>query len=139
MDDALDLEFRAFLGSGIRRGIVHSNRMDASASAGLVGSRERYSDGEESTNSLELLLAVDFAAFRLDSPKLDAGANLKTYTSLTESDRIRTDLDGRVRYEVFSDFFVQLSLKASYDTNPPSTENPSKSSYNTGFSVGWSW
>jgi len=139
MDDALGLDIRTFLGSGIRRGIVHTNRMDASASAGLVGSREQYSDGEKSTYSVELLLAADFAAFRLDSPKLDAAANLQTYTSLTKSDRIRTDLEGRVRYEVFSDFFVQLSLKASYDTNPPSTENPSKSSYNTGFSVGWSW
>lgn len=139
MDNALGLELRTFVGSGARRRIVQTNRVDASASAGLVGGRERYSDGEGSTNSVELLVAADFAAFRLDSPKLDATANLQTYTSLTESNRIRTDLDTRVRYEVFKDFFLQLSLKASYDTNPPSVENPVKSSYNSGLSVGWSW
>jgi hypothetical protein len=139
MDNALGLELRTFVGSGARRRILQTNRVDASASAGLVGSRERYSDGAESTKSVELLLAADFAAFRLDSPRLDATANLKTYTSLSESDRIRTEVDTRVRYEVFSDFFVQLSLKASYDTNPPSLENPVKGSYTSGLSVGWSW
>ena len=139
MDNALGLELRTFVGSGARRRIVQTNHVDASASAGLVGSRERYSGGDKSTESVEFLVAADFAAFRLDSPKLDASANLQTYTSLTESDRIRADLDTRVRYEVFKDFFLQLSLKASYDTNPPSLENPEKGSYTSGLSIGWSW
>lgn len=137
-DDAVGLELRTFFGSGARRRIVHTNRMDATASTGLVGSRERYADVGGGKWSLELLLAGDFAAFRLDSPELDATVSLRTYTSLTESNRLRTEVDSRVRYEVFGDFFVQLSLKSTYDTNPPS-ESPSKSSYNTGLSVGWSW
>jgi len=137
-DDAIGLELRTFVGSGARRRIVRTNSLDATASAGLVGSRERYADVGRGKWSLELLLAGDFSAFRLDSPELDAAIGLRTYTSLTESDRLRTDVDSRIRYEVFGDFFVQWSLKASYDTNPPSDE-PVRTSYNTGLSVGWSW
>ena len=137
-DDAVDLELRTLIGSGARRRIVRTNRMESTVSAGLLGSRERYYGAGDGTWSLELLVAGDFAAFRLDSPELDANVALRTYTSLTESNRLRTEVDSRVRYEVFGDFFVQLSLKASYDTNPPS-DDPVKSSYNTGLSVGWSW
>ena len=137
-DDVRDLELRTLVGSGARRRIVRTNRMDASLSAGLVGSREWYSGEAGTTNSAEFLVAADFAAFRLDSPELDATVDFKTYSSLTESDRFRADLDSRVRYEVFEDFFLQLSLKASYDTNPPSTR-AMKSSYTSGLSVGWSW
>ncbi|MGW8266638.1 MAG: DUF481 domain-containing protein, partial [Longimicrobiales bacterium] len=139
MDDALGLDLRTLVGGGMRRRLAHTNRLDASASAGLVGSRENYSDQAGSTHSLEILLAADFAAFRLDSPELDATVVLKTFTSLTESNRYRTDVDTRVRYEIFGDFFIQLSLKASYDTNPPSSEDAEKSSFNSGLSVGWSW
>lgn len=139
MDDELGLELRTFVGAGMRRRIARTNRLDSSVSAGLVGSRERYSDDAGSTKSLEIMVAADFAAFRLDSPELDASVNLKTYTSLTESNRFRTDLDTRVRYEIFGDFFIQLSLNASHDTNPPSAETREKTSYNSGLSVGWSW
>jgi hypothetical protein len=137
-DDALDLELRSLVGSGARRRIVRTNRMDASWSAGLLAIRERYVQAAAGNYSAEFLAAADFAAFRLDSPELDAVVDLKTFTSLTESRRFRTDFSTRVRYEVFGDFFVALTLKSSYDTNPPS-ETALKSSYTSGLSVGWSW
>jgi hypothetical protein len=138
MDDALDLELRTFVGSGARRRIIRTNRMDASWSAALVGSRERYANDDARTYSAEFLAAADFSAFRLDSPKLDATVDLSTFTSLTESNRFRADVNTRVRYEVFSDFFFALTLKSSFDNNPPS-KAAAKSSYTTGLSVGWSW
>ena len=137
-DDAVDLELRSFLGSGVRGQIVRTNRMTASWTAGLVGVRELYLDEAASTLSTEFLAAADFSAFRLDSPELDLVLNLNTFTSLTESDRARADFDARIRYELFSDFFLALTLKLSYDTNPPS-ETALKSSYTSGLSVGWSW
>ena len=139
MDDALDLKIRTFIGSGARRRIVRTNRMDASWSVGLVGSRESYTNDVAGTYSAEVLAAADFSAFRLDSPELDATIDLRTFTSLTESDRFRSELDTRIRYEVFGEFFFALTLKAAYDTNPPSDTATSKSSYTTGLSVGWSW
>lgn len=138
-DDAQDLELRSLVGSGVRRRIVRTNRMDASWSAGLLGSRERYAQEGGSTSSAEFLAAADFAAFRLDSPELDVTLDLKTFTSLTESSRFRTEFGSRVRYEVFGDFFVALTLKSSFDTNPPVAEASGKSSYTGGLSLGWSW
>jgi hypothetical protein len=137
-DDALDLELRTFIGSGARRRIVRTNRMTASWSAGLVGTREQYVDESASYLSAEFLAAADFSAFRLDSPELDLILDLRTFTSLTESERVRANFDARIRYEVFSDFYLALTLKSSYDTNPPS-DTALKTSYTSGLSVGWSW
>jgi hypothetical protein len=138
-DDALDLSLRTFLGAGARRRIVRTNRMNASWSAGFVGSRETYADEEESTYSTEFLAAADFSAFRLDSPELDLTLDIRTFTSLTESDRVRADFNARARYEIFADFYLALTLKSSFDSNPPSETALSKSSYTLGLSVGWSW
>jgi hypothetical protein len=112
--------------------------MAASGSAGIVGSRESYSDEIGGTYSAEFFAAADFAAFRLDSPELDVTVDLNTFTSLTETRRFRADFNARARYEVFGDFFLALTLKSSYDNNPPS-EGALKSSYTGGLSVGWSW
>lgn len=137
-DNALQLDLRSYVGTAARRSIVRTNRMDATVSAGLVGTRESFAGEPEGTYSLEVNAAADFAVFRLDSPELDLTMELKTFTSLTESERIRADLNSRVRYEVFNDFFLALTLKSSVDSNPPSV-NASKSSYTLGLSVGWSW
>jgi hypothetical protein len=88
--------------------------------------------------SAEFVAAADFSAFRLDSPKLDLTSDLQTFTSLTESDRFRANLNFRVRYELLDDFFVALAFISSYDTNSPS-ETAAKDDYTSAFSVGWSW
>jgi len=137
-DEARSLDFRTLFSSAARRRIIRTNRMEASWSAGLVGTREHFTDGPDATYSAEVLAAVDFSAFRWDSPKLEVTSDLKSYTSLTESERFRADLDLRVRYELFNDFFVALTLTSSFDTNSPGGD-PTRTSYTSGLSVGWSW
>jgi len=138
-NDELGRDLRTFVGSGVRRRIVRTNRMDASWSAGLDGSREQYADESESTLSAEFFAGADFAAFRLDSPELDLTSDLSTFTSLTEGGRFRVDFNVRVQYEVFEDFFVALTLESEYDNKPPSETPNTKTDYTSELTVGWSW
>jgi hypothetical protein len=138
-NDELSLDLRTFLGSGVRRRIVRTNRMDASWTLGFDGILERYADEEGSTLSAEFIAAADFSAFKLDSPELDVTSDLITFTSMTEGGRFRADFNVRVQYEVFEDFFVALNLKSTFDSKPPTQTDTSKSDYTTGLSVGWSW
>ena len=138
-NDELGRDLRTFVGSGARRRIVRTNRMDASWSVGLDGSRERYADESESTLSAEFFAGADFAAFRLDSPQLDVTSDLRTFTSLTERGRFRVDFNVRVQYELFEDFFVALTLESEYDNKPPSETPDTKTDYTSELTVGWSW
>jgi hypothetical protein len=113
--------------------------MDASWSAGFDGSRERYTDEDESTVSLEFFAGADFATFRLDSPELDVTSNLQTFTSLTEGGQFRADFNVRIQYEVFHDFFVALNLDYEYDNKQRSETPTTKTDYTSALSVGWSW
>ena len=138
-NDELSLDLRTFLGSGVRRRIVRTNRMDASWTLGFDGIFERYADEEGGTVSAEFIAAADFVAFKLDSPELDLNCDLLTFTSMTEGGRFRADFNVRAQYEVFEDFFVALNLKSTFDSKPPTRAATSKSDYTTGLSVGWSW
>jgi hypothetical protein len=138
-NDELNRDLRTFVGSGARRRIVRTNRMDASWSAGFDGSRERYTDEDESTVSLEFFAGADFATFRLDSPELDVTSNLQTFTSLTEGGQFRADFNVRIQYEVFHDFFVALNLDYEYDNKQRSETPTTKTDYTSALSVGWSW
>jgi len=138
-NDELGLDLRTFVGSGARRRIVRTNRLDASWSAGLDGSRKRDIGEDESTLSMEFFAGADFAAFRLDSPKLDLTSDLQTFTSLTEGGGFRATFDIRFQYEVFEDFFLALTLESEYDNKTPSQTTDTKTDYTSEFSVGWSW
>jgi hypothetical protein len=138
-NDEMNRDLRTVLGSGVRRRIVLTNRIDASWTAGLAGSGEQYSDGAESTLGADFVAAVDFAAFRLDSPELDLTSSLQTNTSLTEGGRIKGDFSTRAAYEVFSDFFLALTLEVDFDSDPPTETTTTKLDFTSALSVGWSW
>jgi hypothetical protein len=138
-NDEMNRDLRTLLGAGARRRIARTNRLDASWTAGLSASSEKYSDGEDSTLSSEFVAAADFAAFRLDSPELDLTSHLMTYTGLTERGRFRGDFDIRASYELLSDFFLALTLEIDFDSKPPTDDPASNVDYTSAISVGWSW
>lgn len=137
-NDELSLRLRTLFGAGAQLRVFHTNFHEATAISGIVGTRERYADEGSARWSMELAAAGDYAAYRLVSPKLDITASTVVYFSLTESGRVRSDMSGRVSYELFSDFFAAITVNATLDSKPP-TSDASKSDYNTAISVGWSW
>jgi hypothetical protein len=58
--------------------------------------------------------------FRYDTPELDWSTNLELIPSLTESGRVRVELDTKLKWEIIGDLFWQLEFYVSYDSQPQS-------------------
>ena len=143
-NDELNLLGRASLGAGATRMAKQSNRAELSWSAGLVGTKERFSlvdtvaSADTTRSSLEGLLGMTWSAFRFDSPKLDFSTSLMAHPSLSDLGRVRTDFSLRLKYELVKDFFVGLSFSDNFDSRPPDP-NATRNDFVTSFTIGWSY
>ena len=70
-NDELDLDHRITAGGGAEREIVRTNHQEFNAVAGLVGTQEEFTSetGNTSNTNLEGFVAVNWSAFRFDSPR----------------------------------------------------------------------
>jgi hypothetical protein len=139
-NDELDLDHR-FTGGGVMtRVLAHTNRMELTAGAGVVGIQERFSEaaGGESSTGIEGLLALDWSAFRFDSPKLDFSLAFALFPSLSQSGRVRGQGEVRLKYELFKDFHTGILFSDTFDNSPPD-ESVTKNDYVTTLTIGWSY
>ena len=138
-NDELDLDHRVTLGGAAERTLRHTNQMELSLGAGLVGTQEQFSSavGSSESTSLEGLLAAGWDVFHFDSPKLDLGTSVAAYPSLSQAGRVRSQLDLRLVYELFKDFNAGIRLTDTFDSRPP--EGASKNDYVTELTIGWSY
>lgn len=135
-NDELNLDYRALVGGAFGRFLVQDNRHLFAALIGISGTREQYSDSEDITYNAEGLLSVQYEAFRYDSPKLDFVTALNVFPSLTTSRRARINFTARLRYEIFTDFFVTIDGFYNYDTKPPG-EEARKYDYSVNTGISW--
>jgi len=138
----LELKLRATLGGGVGRNVIQTNQMLLLLFGGAAVTREQAVGSEEIQVNLEMLAGLTFQAFRFDHPRLDSTISLTVYPSVTDWGRIRAELDGRIRYELFRDFYITLSVFDHYDSRPPGTEDlgdVSKNDYGIGIALTFSF
>lgn len=144
-----DLDLRATLGIGGAYSISQTNSHELRTGAGAVITQERYSD-TTSTGALadtagwnfEGLLLLAWDVFRLDSPELSISTDLTAFPSISSLGRIRSELNVRIKYEVFSDFNVGVTFWDSFDSRPPTPEGQDtkvSNDYTVTFTIGWSY
>ena len=136
-NDELDLDFRNIFGGLVGRSLLQSNRTLVTAGGGLVFTRERFS-GQEGQNNIEALGSWDIEMFRFEDPEMDISTVVNIFPSLSSPGRIRLDLESRIRYEVFKDFFVSFSLFDNFDSDPPGSD-VENNDFGISTSVGWSF
>ena len=134
-NDSLGLDLRTLVGAGYGKYLVQSNRREFAGMIGLAGTRENFADGQVD-ESLEGLVGVQFNSFRFHSPEWSMGASLLVFPSLTIADRVRTATTLKLRYEIFTDLYAQLSLSHAYDSKPQS-EGAEKTDYTVTSSLGY--
>jgi hypothetical protein len=118
-NDELGIDLRTLAGGGFGRFLLQTGRTLWSATAGLVVTRERRAGSEDDETNLEALLDTEYEFFTYDTPKTTLDTHLTIYPSLTESGRVRGNLDVSLRRELITDLFVELSVYDSYDSDPP--------------------
>ena len=134
-NDAQGLDLRTLAGGALGRFIVQTNHQEFALAAGLALAREDPQIGEK-TDSVELMLGLDYEAFSFDDPDLDLSANFVVFPSLTVSGRVRAQANVRLRYELVSDLFIDFSLTESYD-NKPQSAGAENNDYSITTSIGY--
>ncbi len=136
-NEELGLDIREILGAGVGRYLVQDLHHEWSVVAGLAYDREDF-EGEPTRNSAEGVLWTQYSFFRYDTPKRSVDVGLAVFPSLTESGRIRAEADVDWRIELVEDFFFDMSVYGSYDSEAD-PEAPSNVDYGVTTSLGYSF
>ncbi|MBB6095229.1 hypothetical protein HNQ60_004119 [Povalibacter uvarum] len=132
------IDARFTLGGGIGKYFHQTSRSEISGLMGLALTREWATGEADSQNSLEGLISGSWRIFKFSTPKVSLNANVTLYPSITESGRYRTSSNLTLRREIVTDFYLDLSLYQSYDSDPPDV-TAEKDDYGITTSLGYSF
>jgi Protein of unknown function, DUF481 len=135
-NEELGLDLRSLFAETFGRSLVQRQGLDWRAGAGLAVSTETGSNGSE-RQAIWLPLTTDLRVFRWDHPKIKVTADLQILPSLNEGGRVRSEASLKLRNELLSDFYVEISFKDSYDNRPAETAHSNDWNFVT--SLGYSF
>lgn len=136
-NDELGIDLRTLGGAGYGRFLVQTGRTLWSVTGGLAVVNEQLAGDEDAQTSVEALLNMDYEFFTYDTPKTTLTTSLTVFPSLTESGRVRGQLDFALRRELIEDLFVEISVYDSYDSEPP--EEGEENDYGIVTSLGYTF
>jgi hypothetical protein len=119
-NEELGIERRLQSGAGLARYFLQGADREVMAVVGATATREWTTGVDTDLSSLEGVLGAQWRIFRFSDPEISLSSSAYLYPSLTESGRLRGNLDVSWRREIISDFFFDISLYDSYDSDPPS-------------------
>lgn len=135
-NDELGLDLRTSIGLGGGRNLRQTNTSTVSLVGGLQLSRENVAGNLENEDTVEAFATLSWDWFRYDTPELDLSTDLQIIPNLTDTGRVRAELDVSVKWEMIEDLFWQLEFYDSYDSDPvvPGAE---ENDYGVITSLGW--
>lgn len=137
-NEELGIDLRTLAGAAAGWDVVQSNTEVLALAAGMAVTREQLAGSDPSQENLEAFLGLQFQSFKFDTPhQRDVDLTLAVFPSLSDSGRVRAELNARVCWEIVKDFFFGLSLLESYDSEPPTDAVKSDLTLTT--SLGWSF
>jgi len=135
-NDELDLDLRTSVGVGGGRILRQSNSATLQITGGVQVSRENVSGIESDEDTIEAFGSVNWDWFRYDTPELDLSTNLQVIPNLTDTGRVRAELDIKLKWEIVEDLFWQLTFYDSFDSDPIVVD-AEKNDYGVTTSLGW--
>jgi len=135
-NDELGLDLRTSIGVGGGRFVRQTNNSILTLGGGLQLSRENLAGNVSDEDTVEGVLALDWDWFRYDEPELDLSTSLLVIPNLSESGRVRGELDISLKWDITGDLFWELGFYNSYDSDPV-VEGAEKSDYGISTSLGW--
>ena len=134
----LDLDLRSAVGGAMGRHLIQTNRSLLTLRGGAVYTRERFTGPDPGRSNIEGLATIEFELFSFGDPETDITTTLTVLPSFSDWGRVRMNLDSRIRYELFKDFFWSVSLFDQFDSRPPS-KGAERNDFGINTSVGWSF
>ena len=127
-NDELGLDLRTSLGASAGKYFVQSNTVLLSLETGLQASRENQTDSIDDVDSLEAPITFAWDWFLFDDPELDWSTTLQAIPSLTESGRIRGEINTALKWEIVGDLNWVLSFYGSFDNQAQDGQDGAESS-----------
>ena len=135
-NEGLGLDLRSLAGIAYGWTTIRTNTERLTFLGGASVTREAL-DEDPSKDSLETVLGVQFESFKFDQPERDITVSVLVFPSLSESGRVRAELEAKIRWEIVEDFFFGLTVLESYDSAPPAGAASNDLTATT--SLGWSF
>jgi len=132
-NDELQLDHRVGVGAGVGRYFVDTYQGRLIGSTGLQLITES-SQGAGEDQNVEWFLSTRFRAWRFSTPELEVDTTLNLYPSLTDSGRLRSDADLRIRWEIIKDLFFDITAYGSFDNQAESSDD-----FDYGLTTGLGW
>jgi len=129
-DEQQNLDGRSLFGGAVSKRLLNNRRHRVELFSGLAVNSEQFS-GTPRNETLEGLLG---ARYRLRWG-VDSDIQLTIFPSLEESDRVRTQLDASLSFDLLSDLDFKIIVYDRYDSQPP----PGNDKNDTGLTLGLSW
>jgi hypothetical protein len=123
-NDELGIDLRTSVGGSGGRIISQSDHSSLILEGGLMFTREDLADSEIDQDTIEATGTLTWDWFRFDSPELDLSTSLQVIPNLTDTGRVRGELDIKLKWEMIEDLFWELSYYHSYDSRPPESIKP---------------
>jgi len=115
----LGIQLRSSLGVGMSKNWFRSNMQRFITTLGVVVNREKASDDAQSSTNYEGLVKMEYRVFRYRDPEIDITSYVDFYPSFTIKERYRTEMDIKVKFEVFKNFYLGFTFYYNLDTKPP--------------------
>jgi len=133
-NDELGLNRRVGAGAGVGKYWLDTHTTRFTGSLGLQAISESFS-GQETSQDVELYLSTTFNTWKFNTPELDIDITFSVYPSLTDTGRVRTVGNLRIRWELIEDLFWDGSAGVSTDNETSNAGSSTDYSVTTG--VGW--
>lgn len=137
-NDQLGIDRRTYTGLGFGQALLRDSRRLLALTAGVTVNREDTAQRGANQTTAEALVAAEFAIYDLESPTTDLSAAVTVFPNLTDTGRVRIQFDARLRKELITDFFLDLTFYSTYDNEPPSF-GASSTDYGFVTSLGYSF
>ncbi len=134
-NDELGLNRRIGAGAGLGRYFIDTHRSRFTGTTGLQVISERFS-GEDTNEDVELFLSTQYSLWQFSSPEVKIDLAFNLYPSLTDTGRIRSDGNLRIRWEIVNDLYWDIT---SWVTSDNQAENDNTVDYAITTGIGWTY
>jgi len=130
---------RYSLGGGIGKNFIYKPRTRLNSTLGVILNQELSTQAEStSTTNAEISGVVTFKKFSYNFPNLDLNSEGKLFASINDFGRIRGEFNVYARIEMFSDFYVKITVYYSFDSRPKD-EMASQNDWGTTLNLSYSF
>jgi hypothetical protein len=132
-DEPLELDVRLVVGGGLRRMLLQTNRTVLAVEGGVDYDGEAYDSADAFSHSVEVFGGTSWNWFA-PGHSTQAAVDATVFISL-ERQRMRLELDSKLRRDLLSSMYWALSIIENFDSNPPG-DRP-RSDLGLSVSLGW--